>query len=145
MKASSSELKAELRAIDTWDRAYWQASRHPWWEVDAMLHRRQRRTEIIIQLQQSIEDGVIGKRKTTLAKMAFEVDVNVHSNTGIVPGRSVNMSESGMDVILPVELGIGETAELEFQIGADIVRFSAIVESRNVHRHGFQFVKASRP
>ena len=141
MKPSSSELLAELRAIDTWDREYWLASSHPWWEVDAMLHRRQRRTEIISQLQQSNHDGAVGKLKTPLARMTFEVDVKVHSSKGVVPGRSVNMSESEMDVILPVELGIGETAELEFQVGANIFSGCAIVKSKNVFRYGFEFVR----
>lgn len=141
MKPLREELLAELRAIDIWDQAYERASRHGWWEADALLSRRLRRTEIIGQLETSKkEDGHCGKPKVTLARMTLEVDVNVLSSTGVVPGRSVNVSESEMDVILPVELNIGETAELEFRVGANTLCGCAILKSKNVFRHRFEFV-----
>ena len=136
------KLLAELRAIELWDDQYWRSSRHAWWETIAMLNRQQRRAEILSQL------GKPGRRCTVATdeqrrdqRVALEVDVNVHSTSGIVPGRSVDISESGMAVILPIELEIGETADLHFKIGAETIRTRAIVKYRNMFHHGFQFME----
>jgi hypothetical protein len=42
-------------------------------------------------------------------RLEFETDVTIYSENGVFPGRTLDISESGMAAILPVELKIGET------------------------------------
>lgn len=141
MNPASTALLAELRAIELWDEEYWRSGRHARTEMIAMHNRRQRRAEILRLLvpQEGIAMSKSEQRKNQ--RVIFEVDVNVHRNSGVVPGRTVDISNSGMAAILPIELNIGEAARLEFRIGAKIISAHAIVKYRNIFRHGFQFVE----
>jgi len=68
------------------------------------------------------------------------VDVTVYSQTtGLVPGRTVEMSEQGVSVILPVHLPVGEIVELHIQLPQGPVNVCAAVRNRNVFRHGMEF------
>lgn len=51
-------LRAELRAIELWDEAYWRSSHHEWWEKVALENRGRRRNEILRELQ-IIPDGIL--------------------------------------------------------------------------------------
>lgn len=74
----------------------------------------------------------------------FEVDIRVRSTSaGIVPGRGLDISDSGMAAILPVELKIGETVDLEFKQHGVALRTRASVRDKNVFRHGFEFLSPS--
>ena len=67
--------------------------------------------------------------------------MTVRSDSELVPGRTVEVSESGMSAILPVELHVGETVELEIKLPTTKATARAIVRSRNVFRHGFEFAQ----
>lgn len=74
----------------------------------------------------------------------FEVDIRVCSESaGIVPGRGLDVSESGMAAILPVELEIGENVDLEFKKSGVTHHARASVRHKNVFRHGFEFIPLS--
>jgi PilZ domain len=74
-------------------------------------------------------------------RLPVEIDVKVHANSGVVLGRSVDMSASGMGVVLPVELTVGEKTNLELKFGLFPTMIAATVKYRNLYRHGFQFAK----
>lgn len=47
------------------------------------------------------------------ARFKLEVDVTVRSATlGLIPGVSIEMSESGLSATLPLEVPVGETVDL---------------------------------
>jgi hypothetical protein len=52
-----SKLLAELRAIECWDEMYWRDSRHQSWEFESLLNRRERRAEILRELESASEDA----------------------------------------------------------------------------------------
>ena len=58
-----------------------------------------------------------------------------------MPGRTLDISESGMSAILPVELRMGETVELRIKLPITVATVRAVVRNRNVFRHGFEFLK----
>ena len=74
----------------------------------------------------------------------FELDVQVRSESaGVVPGRGLDISDSGMAIILPVELRVGEIVDLEFKKSGEAHRTRASVRHRNVFRHGLEFLSPS--
>ena len=67
----------------------------------------------------------------------------VHSKmVGPVPGRTLEISESGISAILAVELSIGEAVELEVSLPLERVNVKAVVKNKNIFRHGFEFTRA---
>src|SRR5579863_4121648 len=58
----------------------------------------------------------IGAMELGQTRHHLEAEVTVRAENGSVPGRAIDMSASGMAVILPVELPIGTTVELEIRL-----------------------------
>ena len=78
-------------------------------------------------------------------RIRLEIDVNIYSQkAGLVPGRTVDISESGIAAVLPVELPIGEVVRLEIRARLDPVTVGAVVRNRNVFRYGFRVRSARR-
>jgi len=77
-------------------------------------------------------------------RLELETEVTVYSESGVVPGRTLDISESGIAAILPVELKIGETVELKLKLPITVATTRAVVRSRNVFRHGFEFLQPMR-
>ena len=66
--------------------------------------------------------------------------MNIYSQkAGSVPGRTLDVSETGISAVLPVELLIGEAVRLEIRSRLEPVTVGAVVRNRNVFRYGFQF------
>lgn len=74
----------------------------------------------------------------------LEAEMKIRSESGVIPARALDVSESGIAAILPVEMPIGGTVELEIKLPTSRVTACAIVRSRNVFRHGFEFVQPLR-
>lgn len=75
-----------------------------------------------------------------------ETDVLVFSTTaGVVPGRTLDIGRSGLAALLSVELALGEIVELKFRLGMEPVKIHAMVRSRSVFRHGFEFLESLPP
>ena len=74
-------------------------------------------------------------------RRTFEADITVWTAHGVFPGRSLEISESGMSAILSDELREGEDVELYIKLPATRVTVRAIVRHRNVFRHGFEFAQ----
>ena len=76
-------------------------------------------------------------------RATLEVDIVVHSKmAGPVPGRTLEISESGISAILAVELSIGEAVELEVNLPLERLNVKAVVRNKNIFRHGFEFARA---
>jgi len=73
-------------------------------------------------------------------RLELEAELTVHSESGIVPGRTLDISASDMSAILAVELRIGEIVELKIKLPIGVATTRAVVRSRNVFRHGFEFL-----
>jgi hypothetical protein len=95
-----------------------------------------------VQRQEIEHEDRRGKRRHP--RLELEAAVTVHSESGLVPGRTLEVSESGISAILPVEPPVGETAELEIKLPPTPGTARAIVRNRNVFRHGFEFVQPLR-
>ena len=75
-------------------------------------------------------------------RFKLEVEVKIHSKTaGLIQGRTVDISESGMSAMLVLELPVGEVVELDFELPFGPANLLAIVRARNAFRYGFQFVQ----
>lgn len=73
-------------------------------------------------------------------RFALDVDVNIYSQKdGLAPGRTVDISESGISTVVPIELLIGETVKMEIRFPLESATVTALVRSRNVLRYGFEF------
>jgi len=78
------------------------------------------------------------------ARFKLEVDIGVHSRTcGMVQGRTVDLSESGISAMLRLEVPLGEVVRLDFELPFGPVSVRAMVRQRNAFRYGFQFLESS--
>ena len=82
-----------------------------------------------------------GREQRRHQRFELEAEVTVRTDSGLFPGRTHDISESGMSAILPVELREGEVVELQIRLPSATETIHAIVRHRNVFRHGFEFVK----
>jgi hypothetical protein len=74
-------------------------------------------------------------------RFKIEVAIKVNSRTrGILRGRTVDLSESGISALLTLEVPVSELVELEFTLPYGAVTIYAMVRQRNAFRYGFQFV-----
>lgn len=76
----------------------------------------------------------------------FKLDVDIRINTktcGVLMGRTVDISESGISALLKLEVPVGEFVELQFTLPFGPVTVYAIVRQRNAFRYGFQFVESN--
>jgi len=71
----------------------------------------------------------------------LEVELTVLRENDLLPGRTIDISESGMSAILPVELREGEEVELQIKLPGNTLTTRAVVRDRNVYRHGFEFAQ----
>jgi two-component system cell cycle sensor histidine kinase/response regulator CckA len=75
-------------------------------------------------------------------RFKLNVDATVHSSTqGHVLANTLDISESGLSAILPIELPLGEIVELDFQLPILRVRVVASVREHYRLRYGFEFVE----
>jgi hypothetical protein len=73
-------------------------------------------------------------------RIRLEVDVNIYSKkSGLIPGRTLDISESGISVVLPVGLPVGEVVKLEIMSRIEPVMVAAVVRNRNAFRYGLEF------
>ena len=76
-------------------------------------------------------------------RFPLEADVVLRSKSaGIIPGRTVEISQSGMSAVLPVELPIiGEVFEFDIKLPQGTASLQGVVRHRSAFRHGFEFLK----
>jgi hypothetical protein len=74
----------------------------------------------------------------------FKLDANLTIRSrigGLLSGYALDISESGMSAMLPIEVAMGEVVELDFELPLGSVNVRAVVRERNAFRYGFQFVQ----
>jgi len=71
----------------------------------------------------------------------METDITISSRTcGLLKGRTVDISESGIAAMLTIEAPLGEVVELSFTLPDGPVTLGATVRQKNAFRYGFEFV-----
>lgn len=86
--------------------------------------------------------GLIDRRYQPRFKI--EVDIKIHSKSrGLLKGRTVDLSESGISAILSLELPVGELVELDFTLPFGRVTIYAVVRQQSAFRYGFQFAESN--
>ena len=74
-------------------------------------------------------------------RFKMETDVRIYSRScGLLKGRTVDISESGIAAMLTLEAPVGEVVELEFALPSGPVAIHALVRQKNAFRYGFEFV-----
>ena len=81
------------------------------------------------------------KQKRRHPRIPLVVEVLIVANGAILPGQTQDISESGVSVIIPVELQVGAEVELQIKFPAGTQAIHAVVRHRNVYRHGFEFAQ----
>jgi hypothetical protein len=70
----------------------------------------------------------------------MEVEVNLDSKKGgLIPGRTVDISEFGISAVFPTELPVGESVRLQIRFPRELVSVTAVIRNRNIFRYGFEF------
>lgn len=92
--------------------------------------------------RRSVLDEILARmERRRHVRFLLDADVKVISDrVGLLPGQSFDISESGMSVLLPMELSVGESVRLIFTLPMGPVEVNALVRSRNAFRHGFEFL-----
>lgn len=74
-------------------------------------------------------------------RFKIEIDITITSRTcGVLKGRSVDISESGIAAMLTVEAPVGEVVQLDFTLPFGPVTTHAMVRQKNAFRYGFEFI-----
>ena len=77
-------------------------------------------------------------------RFKLEVDIRVYSRTrGMLKGRTVDISESGIGAMIIGEPPLSEIVELNFILPSGPVRILATVRQKSAFRYGFAFVDAA--
>ena len=76
-------------------------------------------------------------------RFKLEGDIRIDSKScGVLKGRTVDISESGISAILRLEVPVGEFVELQFTLPFGPIVVYAVVRQRSAFRYGFQFVQS---
>jgi hypothetical protein len=87
--------------------------------------------------------GTVGDSRRR-PRFSFEIDVTINSPTrGLLKGRSVDISESGIAAMLKIEVPLGEFVELSFELAGIPITIRALVRQKNAFRYGFEFVDSA--
>jgi PilZ domain len=79
-------------------------------------------------------------------RFKFEVAITIHSHSaGVLEGRTVDISESGIGAMAKVEVPLNEVVRLEFMVPDGLVEVEALVRQQNAFCYGFQFVEQGPP
>jgi hypothetical protein len=72
----------------------------------------------------------------------LDANLKIHSSAGeLLSGYALDISESGISAMLPIEVSMGEVVELDFELPLGPVSVRAVVRERNAFRYGSQFVQ----
>jgi c-di-GMP-binding flagellar brake protein YcgR len=76
-------------------------------------------------------------------RFKIEVDITINSRTrGLLKGHTLDISESGIAAMLPIETPLGENVELNFTLPGGAVTIHAMVRQKRAFRYGFEFVNS---
>ena len=76
-------------------------------------------------------------------RFKIEVDITINSPTrGLLKGHTVEISQSGIAAILPIETALDENVELKFMLPGGAVTIHAIARQKRAFRYGFEFANS---
>lgn len=76
-------------------------------------------------------------------RFKIEVDITINSRTrGLLKGHIVDISETGIAAMVPIETPLGENVELNFTLPGGAVTIHAMVRQKRAFRYGFEFVNS---
>jgi len=100
----------------------------------------------------SERDGTEADRTPTFVELRrnprfpIESEVIIHSHSaGVLKGRAVDISESGIAAMVAIEVPLNELVQLEFWLPEGLVEIEALVRQKNAFRYGFEFVEYGAP
>jgi len=109
-------------------------------ELPAFSPQRRQKLESEKQWGMSRTGKLIDARQYSRFKL--DVDVRIYPRCGgMVMGRTVDISETGLAAMLKIEILLDQVVRLEFKLVLDPVSVRALVRQRNAFRYGFQFVE----
>jgi hypothetical protein len=78
-------------------------------------------------------------------RFILDVPLRIHFREGeLILGQTVDISESGVSVMVPLEMVIGQQIELDFKLPCGPVNVHAVVKNKNAFRYGLEFVLADK-
>jgi hypothetical protein len=90
--------------------------------------------------QENRADGHSAHRRHPRHHLATPLNLWRRRGTGtMIPGIALEISLSGISVILPDELSLGEEVELLILLPTGQLRMAAVVRNRTMFRYGFEF------
>ena len=99
-----------------------------------------------MNLRSEFATGSAGPGMDARRHPRFKLNVGIcvyARDSEVVRGHTVDISESGISAILPIEVPVAEVVRLEFPLPTGDVAVHAMVRQRNAFRYGFQFVDSS--
>jgi hypothetical protein len=79
-------------------------------------------------------------------RYALDTVITVYSRTnGVLSGRTVDISESGLPAMLKIEVSVGEVVKLEIVHTVGLMTVFAVVRNRTAFRYGFEFMDTNPP
>ncbi len=74
-------------------------------------------------------------------RFALEVPLRIYCRSGdLLQGSTVDISESGVSAMIPLEMSVGQAVELLFQLNGEPVSVQALVKNKTAFRYGFEFI-----
>jgi c-di-GMP-binding flagellar brake protein YcgR len=92
----------------------------------------------------TIHVGYVGEdRRKPRFKLA--VDITIHSkSSGLLKGRTLDISEVGIAAVLEEDLPIGEVVKLTIRLASGPITIGATVRQRgSFFRYGFEFIESN--
>jgi hypothetical protein len=65
-------------------------------------------------------------------RLEWETEVTIRSASESLPGRTLDISQSGMSALLPTELELGEIVDLNMKTPIGLAAGRAVVRNRNL-------------
>jgi hypothetical protein len=98
-----------------------------------------------LKLETENQSAVLPLRAITDARrhprFKIDIDIRINSRTcGVLKGRIVDISETGIAAMLIIEAPLGEVVKLNFTLPSGHVMIHAMVRQKNAFRYGFEFV-----
>jgi hypothetical protein len=88
------------------------------------------------------DPGIKFLEKRCSPRAKLDVAIKIYSrNIGLLNGRTVDISESGIAAMFKLEVPLNEVVQLEFKLPHGQVAVRALVKQRDAFRYGFQFVE----
>lgn len=91
------------------------------------------------QLGSDLARELVDARRHPRYKLDIVADVYPR-NSQVIHGKTVDISQSGISIMLRDEVTIGEVVRLEFTLPLGSVEVHAVARQRRAFRYGFEFL-----